>query len=291
MAARTRPQLGSRPNTAHLNRLLRATERPTSTASASEAAPTTSTAMSCSEPSASRTSCWARSWQTAVTAAVSASGDGVVPDAPPASRTTVSLVDMHPSESSRSKVTRVAARSASSQVAASTSASVVRTTSIVASAGASMPAPLAMPPTTNPSPWATACFGTVSVVMIASAATAPPSSESAACAARTPSSRRSAGSGEADQPGGADHDVGRAGAGQVGDHLGGAVGGREAVRAGVAVGAAGVEHDGARTTVGGGLLAPQHGVRLAPVGRVDGSGDVARAGADDERDVAACRSA
>ena len=200
MAARTRPQFGSRPNTAHLNRLLRATERPTSTASVSEAAPTTSTAMSCSDPSASRMSCWARSWHTAVTAAVNASGDGEVPDAPPASRTTVSLVDMHPSESSRSKVTRVAARRAASQVAPSTSASVVRTTSIVASAGASMPAPLAMPPTTNPSPCATACFGTVSVVMIASAATAPPSPESAACAARTPSSSCSAGSGRPISP-------------------------------------------------------------------------------------------
>ena len=38
----TRPQLGSLPNSAHLSRLLRAIERPTSTASSSLAAPTTS---------------------------------------------------------------------------------------------------------------------------------------------------------------------------------------------------------------------------------------------------------
>ena len=38
-----------------------------------------------------------------------------------------------------------------------------------------MPAPLAMPPTDQPSSAKLACFGTVSVVMIASAAAGPPS--------------------------------------------------------------------------------------------------------------------
>src|SRR5262249_21745887 len=42
MAASTRPQLGSSPVTAHLNRLHLATARPTATASCSLAAPTTS---------------------------------------------------------------------------------------------------------------------------------------------------------------------------------------------------------------------------------------------------------
>ena len=42
---------------------------------------------------------------------------GVTPDAPEASSSTVSLVDMQPSESTRSKVTRVAARRASSSSA------------------------------------------------------------------------------------------------------------------------------------------------------------------------------
>ena len=55
-AASTRPQLGSLPNTAHLNRLLRATARATSSASSTDAAERTSTAMSWWAPSASATS-------------------------------------------------------------------------------------------------------------------------------------------------------------------------------------------------------------------------------------------
>ena len=61
---------------------------------------------------------------------------------------TASFVDMHPSESIRSKLTEVACRRAALSAAAGTSASVVMKTSIVARPGASMPAPLAMPPTT-----------------------------------------------------------------------------------------------------------------------------------------------
>ena len=107
---------------------------------------------------------------------------------------TVSLVDMQPSESARSKLTRVASRRAASRASAGRSASVVITTSIVASPGASMPAPLAMPPTDQPSPNATACLETVSVVMIAVAASAPPSALSAAHAASTPGRSLSIGS-------------------------------------------------------------------------------------------------
>ena len=112
-----------------------------------------------------------------------------MPEAPLASTVTVSLVDMQPSESSRSKLTRVAARSAVSRSAAGTTASVVRTTSIVASCGASMPAPLAMPPMLQPAPSTTTCLLTESVVMIAAAASGPPSAASAAWAASTPASR------------------------------------------------------------------------------------------------------
>jgi hypothetical protein len=46
MAASTRPQFGSLPNSAHLSRLFRRDARPTSTASSSEAAPATSMVMS-----------------------------------------------------------------------------------------------------------------------------------------------------------------------------------------------------------------------------------------------------
>ena len=55
----------------------------------------------------------------------------------------------------RSKDTEVADLSAASRSAGSTTASVVTTTSIVASAGASIPAPLAMPETDQP----VACVG------------------------------------------------------------------------------------------------------------------------------------
>ena len=75
------------------------------------------------------------------------------------------------------------------------SASVVRTTSIVASPGASMPAPLAIPPTRKPpAPTATDCFGTESVVMIARAASSAPETASSGTAASTPASSRSIGS-------------------------------------------------------------------------------------------------
>ena len=113
----------------------------------------------------------------------------MIPLAPLAMTVTVSLVDMQPSESSRSKETRVALRSAASRSAAGTTASVVMTTSMVASCGASMPAPLAIPPIDQPLPSTTACLLTESVVMIASAAAWPPSAESAAYAASTPASR------------------------------------------------------------------------------------------------------
>ena len=63
------------------------------------------------EPSASATSCRARSVQTSVTAAVSSAGSGVIPDAPLLSSSTVSLVDMQPSLSTRSKLTLVASAS------------------------------------------------------------------------------------------------------------------------------------------------------------------------------------
>ncbi len=60
---------------------------------------------------------------------------------------------------------------------------------MVASCGASIPAPLAIPPTDQPLPSTTTCLGTESVVMIAFAASAPPSPESRPTTASTPSSR------------------------------------------------------------------------------------------------------
>ncbi len=111
-----------------------------------------------------------------------------------ANSSTVSLVDMQPSESTRSKVVRQASRSKRSAVTGSTTASVVNTTSIVASAGASIAAPLAIPPTVTPPAARTTCLLTVSVVQIASAAAGPPVADAPATALVTPGSSRSMGS-------------------------------------------------------------------------------------------------
>ena len=128
--------------------------RPTSTASSSVAALSTVMAISWSAPSASREQLHGEVGA-GLGERVGRSRAGVGRDRRwrrwPAA-VTVSLVDMQPSESSRSKLTRVAARSAVSRSAAATTASVVRTTSMVASWGASMPAPLAMPPIDQPAP-------------------------------------------------------------------------------------------------------------------------------------------
>ncbi len=180
---------------AHLRRLLRATERPTSTASSSLAAPTTSMRISLLAPSASPMSCRARSAQTSWTASANSAYSGETSQAPEASSSTVSLVDMQPSESTRSKVERVASRSARSSTALSSAASVVSTTSMVASPGASIPAPLAMPPTVHPPRVTAAVLCTVSVVMTATAASSPPDADSRATALSTPARIRSMGSG------------------------------------------------------------------------------------------------
>jgi hypothetical protein len=148
-------------------------------------------------------------------------------------RMTVSFVDMHPSVSRRSKLWFVAARSAWSRAGWSTFASVVMTTSMVASPGASMPAPLAMPPIVYPAGDSRlAVFATVSVVMIASAASCPAST--VVSQAATSGGRwlriavAEALSADADESGGADEDVLRlrVGAGG-GEGFGGGLGGQE----------------------------------------------------------------
>ena len=64
---------------------------------------------------------------------------------------------------------------------------------MVASWGASMPAPLAIPPTDQPAPSTTTCLLTESVVMIAWAASSPPSLASDSYAASAPASTWSRG--------------------------------------------------------------------------------------------------
>ena len=107
-----------------------------------------------------------------VSASVSSSPVRLIPEAPEAIATTVSLVDMQASESTRLKVMSHALARESWNSSGSTIASVVRKTSIVASCGASIPAPLAIPPNRAPPASTVAIFGTVSVVIIARAAEA-----------------------------------------------------------------------------------------------------------------------
>ena len=171
-------------------------------------------------------------------------------DAPLASSSTVSLVDMQPSESTRSNVVRaVAARSAPvEQRPASATASVVRTTSIVASPGASMPAPLAMPPTTKPAPLTAHGLGdrVGGHDRRRPRRRRPRRSAAPDGRASTPAQQQVHRQPLADQAGRADRDLAGAAAEQLGDVLGGGVGVLEAGRAGAGVGAAGVEHDGAQ---------------------------------------------
>ncbi len=151
-AATTRPQFGSEPNSAVLTRLSRAITRAAASASSSVAAPVTVTVTRLVTPSASACSCAHRSSQMRSTASSRSPGPGVISLAPEDISSTVSLVEQLPSMSSRSNVSAVARRSAASSAAASATASVVITHSIVASDGASIPAPLAIPPTVQLSP-------------------------------------------------------------------------------------------------------------------------------------------
>ena len=211
----------------------------------------------------------------------------MIPLAPLARTITVSLVDRQPSESTRSKLT--AGRRASAPAAgraAATTASVVRTTSIVARLGASMPGALghaadaSSRPAAAPSSWARE-----SVVMIARAASGPPSSLSACTAAVTPAVSLSMGSRTPISPvlatatSIAPRPSSRRGV------LGGGVGVLEALGPGAGVGAAGVEDDGARPLAGQHLPAPEHRRGREAVGGEDGGRGVVRAVVEDDGDV------
>ena len=123
--------------------------------------------------------------------------------------------------------------------------------------------------------------------MIASAASGPPSSASAATQSSTPLSRFSRGLVSPISPVEQTTTSTGADAEAVGDPLGDRVRGLEALGAGVAVGAAGVEHDRADDAVLDDLLAPQDRVGLAAVGGEDRGGVVVGAGVDDQGDVLA----
>ncbi|SIJ87190.1 Uncharacterised protein [Mycobacteroides abscessus subsp. abscessus] len=95
---------------------------------------------------------------------------------------------------------------------------------------------------------------------------------------------------DADEAGRADEDLiglrGGAGVGEEGRGLlGGELGGREPVVAGVAVCASGVEDDGASMAGGRDLFGPDDGVGLAAVRRIDGGDGGGRSMVDDEGEV------
>ena len=107
----------------------------------------------------------------------------------------MSFVDWQPSTDIALNESATPARRIRWSVSGSASASVVSTASIVAMSGASMAAPLAMPPTRKPSPDTSVSLRTVSVVMIACAALLPPSGRSDATRRGMPDSMGSIGSG------------------------------------------------------------------------------------------------
>ena len=168
-------------------------------ASASLAAPVTLSSTVLVEPSASSAICSARSPQARVTAAASA-WCGTGPARPLASSSTVSLVDWAPSTVSRLKLPATAARRMSCNSAGSAAASVVSTASIVAMFGSSIAAPLAMPPTVKPPPSTVTSLGTVSVVIMALAASPPPRACRAATTRGMPAAMTSIGNSKPIRP-------------------------------------------------------------------------------------------
>src|SRR5580658_49728 len=144
----TRPQYGSSPLREHCTSIESATLRAAWWAAASLSAPTTRTCETLVAPSASSTICSARDTQTSDSAAVSAPSDGLEP-APLAMTRTVSLVEVQPSTVMELNETPTAACSAACSVCVSTAASVVHNANMVAMLGASMAAPLAIPPMLN----------------------------------------------------------------------------------------------------------------------------------------------
>ncbi len=180
-----RPQFGSPPHQLVFTSTELHTARQATSASASFAAPLTSTVTTRLVPSPSRTIIRAKANATSLTAAwntaIDLASSVLFPAMPLASRITVSLVLMSPSTLIRLNdwFTAVARHCFSCRGAIT--ASVVKNPSIVAMFGWIIPAPLAMPPIVirlPPRVTRTAySFEQESLVMIASAAGAPPLAE------------------------------------------------------------------------------------------------------------------
>ena len=198
---------------------------------------------------------------------------GSLPAAPLASTSTVSFVLGHPSTTSALKLPSTAASSACCSGPGSTATSVVSTASIVAIDGASIAAPLAMPPTVaargaGSSTGCTVTLRTVSVVSMASAAATPPAASAVSCApsSGTPDSIGVHRHRDADEAGLAHEHVG----GRAADGLRGELAHAQrvgpALVAGGGVGVAGVEHDRGGAAVGQVAAADLHRRRGHEVG-------------------------
>ena len=200
-----RPQFGSPPKTAVLTSIEFPIRRAARSASFAERAPRTSTRRSFVAPSPSRASCRTRSSHTdwSATSNCFASREparsAVRIERPLAKNITESEVDVSPSTESRLKVASVTRRSIARSRTGEIFASVARKQSIVAMLGSIMPAPLAIPWSVTFSPpsanRAEATLAKVSVVRIASAASAKPSGERAETACGIPRFKTSRGSG------------------------------------------------------------------------------------------------
>ena len=203
------------------------------------------------------------------------------PACPLASTRTVSLVDVQPSTVNPLKVSSTARPSARRSVAGGQATSVVRTASIVAMCGASMAAPLAMAPTVNPRPSTTTSLRTVSVVMMAVAAS------SAAARPFGPGGHQPGDAGldgrhrerDADEPGLADEDVGAVHPEPLPHQRAHPLGVGHTAQPRRRVGVAAREDHGRRMTVGGLQMRPAHGHRCGGgqvAGEHPGGGDTRR---------------
>ena len=120
---------------------------------------------------------------------------------------TVSLVEVAPSVIRQLKVASVARARIGWSSAGVSAASVVRKASIVAMLGASIPHPLAIPPTVKPSPRTTASLGRVSVVRMPLAASRPPLARQRLAKRRDRAQNLAHRQAVSDQPGRADQHV------------------------------------------------------------------------------------
>ena len=198
------------------------------------------------------------------------------------------MVLIWPSTVIRLKEASTARRSAAP--GSSTTASVWTKQSSVAMFGWIIPAPFAWADRVTPSTFSVQRFGQRSVVMIASAKTAPPSAERSLAACSIPGSTRAHRHRHADHAGLGDGHLRGLEAERVGRPFGHRERVGEALLAGLGVGVAGVDHRGADVVLvddvpadpdrrGGGGVAGEDQRRVDPVGVADEQADVGLAAA------------